>query len=65
MIRELRELSLTVARCGAAIEMPEVITARDDLIRRYVESAIPRRVATHRTPSFPDVDVDELPLYWS
>jgi hypothetical protein len=66
MVRELRELSLTVARCGASIEMPDVVRARDGLIRRYVKVATPpapRQVAGRRPGTFVD-DVDDLPVYW-
>jgi hypothetical protein len=65
MVRELRELSLTVARCGGAIEMPDVVSARDELIRRYVKVATPPTASAgeRRPPTFIG-DVNDLPVYW-
>jgi hypothetical protein len=74
MIRELRDLSFTVQRCSAAIEMPDVIKARDELIHRFVRAAISTpAVAPSPTPEFwtcsdgadevPLHCEDELPLY--
>ena len=65
MIRELRYLSFTVARCSAAIEMPDVIAARDDLIRRYVKSVHPPEPPARPAAPSRLVDVNELPVYWS
>ncbi len=66
MIRELRDLSFTVYRCSAAIEMPDVIKARDELIHRFVSAAISTPAVT-ASPT-PDLwtgsdGADELPLY--
>jgi hypothetical protein len=56
MVRELRDLWFTVYRCSAAIEMPAVIEARDELIHRFVSAAI----------STPAVDASPAPeLWWS
>ena len=67
MVRELRELWFTVYRCSAAIEMPAVIQARDELIQRFVRAAIsPPTVAPSAVPepwSSGDGDDDELPWY--
>jgi hypothetical protein len=66
MVRELRELWFTVYRCSAAIEMPAVMEARDELIHRFVTAAIsPAAVAASRAPdlrSSSDGD-DDVPLY--
>jgi hypothetical protein len=65
MVRELRELSLTVARCGASIEMPDVVRARDELIRRYVKVATPPAPRpVERRPRTLVGEVDDLPVYW-
>ena len=73
MIRELRELSLTVYRCRGAIEMPEVIRARDQLIQRFVTAAISTMDAeassTRDVEASTERDVssawgdEEIPLY--
>jgi len=68
MVRELRDLSFTVYRCRAAIEMPAVIQARDDLIQRFVTAAIsPREVAPTPEPAARMCGAsscdDDLPLY--
>lgn len=55
MVRELRELWFTVYRCSAAIEMPAVIEARDELIHRFVSAAI----------ATPAVDASPAPDLWS
>jgi hypothetical protein len=66
MVRELRDLWFTVYRCSAAIEMPDVIEARDELIHRFVSAALSTGAETASpTPdswTFSDND-DELPLY--
>ena len=66
MIRELRDLWFTVYRCSAAIEMPDVIKARDELIHRFVSAAISTPAVT-ASPT-PDLSTgsdgaDALPLY--
>ena len=66
MVRELRELWFTVYRCSAAIEMPAVIHARDELIHRFVSAAISTPAVAASPP--PDLSSscdsdDELPLY--
>ncbi len=58
MVRELRELSLTVFRCSAALEMPEVIEARDDLARRFVNAALSTSGARLQTTRSQDTFVD-------
>ena len=66
MVRELRDLWFVVYRCSAAIEMPDVIRARDELIRRFVSAALSEpEVATSPTPELwtPSDDDDELPWY--
>ena len=66
MVRELRDLWFTVYRCSAAIEMPDVIKARDELIHRFVSAALSTgEETTEPTPdscTFSDGD-DELPWY--
>jgi hypothetical protein len=63
MIGELRELSLTVAQWGAALEMPDVVQARDDLARWFADAALaPPREAEPPPPS-PAEDDSELPVY--
>ena len=66
MVRELRDLWFTVYRCSAAIEMPDVIKARDELIHRFVSAAIsnPAGAASPTPDSWTGSDgADELPLY--
>jgi hypothetical protein len=62
MIRELRELSFTVSCWGAALEMPDVVRARDEVGRRFVKAALASRPAP---PEEPPAREDELPLYIS
>jgi hypothetical protein len=65
MVRELRDLWFVVYRCSAAIEMPDVIRARDELIRRFVSTALSEpEVESSPTPDlWTPHDDDELPLY--
>ena len=66
MIRELRDLWFTVYRCSEAIEMPDVVKARDELIHRFVSAAISDpAVAASPTPDLwtGSDGADELPLY--
>ena len=66
MVRELRDLWFVVYRCSAAIEMPDVIRARDELIRRFVTTALSEpEGAAAPTPDCwtSQDDDDELPLY--
>jgi hypothetical protein len=65
MVRELRVVSHTVYRCSAAIEMPDVIETRDELVRRFVKAAMSPAPAPVRTMSHHDTFIDgedELPL---
>ena len=65
MVRELRDLWFVVYRCSAAIEMPDVIRARDELIRRFVSTALSEpEVAAAPTPDCWTSldDDDELPV---
>ena len=63
MVRELRELWFTVYRCSAAIEMPAVIQARDELIHRFVSAAISPPAASPAPDLVSSCDDDELPWY--
>jgi hypothetical protein len=63
MFRELHELSLTVARWSAAIEMPDVIQARDDVAQRLVDAVFARRPEPPEEPPLPDVEDSDLPIY--
>src|SRR5262245_42269297 len=68
MIRELRELSFTVSCWGAALEMPDVVRARDDVGRRYVKAVLASRPAPPEDPSTAvegddEIPLDEIPLY--
>jgi hypothetical protein len=65
-VRELRELSLTVAQWGTAVEMPEVIRARDELVHRFLETGAHLRPRPARPPARPhvvqEVELEELPV---
>ena len=66
MVRELRDLWFTVYRCSAAIEMPAVIQARDELIHRFVSAAISTPAVEASPTPAPDLWSpcdDELPWY--
>ena len=64
MVRELRDLSFTVYRCSAAIEMPAVVQARDELIHRFVSAAISTpAVEASPAPDLRSPCDDELPWY--
>jgi hypothetical protein len=63
MIRELRELSFTVWSWGAALEMPDVVRARDDVGRRYVRAVLASRPQPLADPPAAVEDDDEIPLY--
>jgi hypothetical protein len=66
-IGELRDLSLTVSRWGAALDMPDVVRARDDLAHQLVEAALapplprPRPEPPSEPP--PGDGWRDLPLY--
>jgi hypothetical protein len=63
-VRELRELSMTVAQWSGAIEMPDVVQARDELVRRFLETGPHRRPKVVKPPSgpptFQEVELEEL-----
>ena len=63
MIVELRELSLTVSRWSAALEMPEVVNARDTVAARPQAALAPRPEPPE--PELPPEGDDEsdLPVY--
>ncbi len=65
LVRELRDLSLTVARCSDAIEMPAEIGARDELARRFIASmpAVRPVEQANVQPPGPKSD-DTVPVYW-
>jgi hypothetical protein len=75
MIRELRELSFTVKYWGPALEMPDVVRARDDVARRYVKAVLVSRPEAPDDPADPadpleavegdDEDELDLPLYFT
>jgi hypothetical protein len=64
MIVELRELSLTVSRWSAALEMPHVVEARDAVAVRCAQATLAPRPEPPE-PSFSDDDGDDsdLPVY--
>jgi hypothetical protein len=68
-VRELRELSLTVAQWSGAIDMPDVVQARDELVRRFLETGPHRRPKVVKPPSrpmrFQEVELEELPVHRS
>jgi hypothetical protein len=74
MVRELRDLSLHVARCAAAIEMPEAVRHRDELVRRFAATAIKPEREEWDPDAEPEVEAgslllavledDDLPLYF-
>jgi hypothetical protein len=64
MTADVRELALWVANWGAAVERPDVVAARDDMMARFVSASI-RPPAPERAPkatTFAYVDLGELPL---
>lgn len=74
MVRELRDVSLLVARCSAALEMPDTIRHRDDLVRRFAAAAIKPPREEWDPGRDPEVEAgsllvavledDDLPLYF-
>ena len=64
MIAELRELSLTVSRWSAALEMPDIVEARDAVALRCAQATLAPRPEPPE-PSFPEEggDDSELPVY--
>ena len=64
MIVELRELSLTVSRWSAALEMPEVVNARDTVAARCAQATLAPRPEPPE-PELPPEGDDEsdLPVY--
>jgi len=64
MIVELRELSLTVSRWSAALEMPEVVNARDTVAVRCAQATLAPRPEPPE-PELPPEGNDEsdLPVY--
>ena len=74
MVREVRDLSMLVARCAAAIEMPEAIRYRDELVRRFAATAMKPDREDWDPDSAPQVETgsllvavmedDDLPLYF-
>jgi hypothetical protein len=64
MIVELRELSLTVSRWSAALEMPEVVNARDTVAVRCAQATLAPRPEPPE-PQLPPEGDDEsdLPVY--
>lgn len=74
MVRELRDVSLLVERCAAAIEMQDTIRHRDELVRRFAATAIKPEREEWDPDGEPEVeagsllvavlDDDDLPLYF-
>ena len=64
MIVEQRELSLTVYRWSAALEMPDVVEARDTVAVRCAQATLAPRPEPPE-PSLPDEgdDDSDLPVY--
>ena len=64
MIVELRELSLTVSLWSAALEMPEVVNARDTVAVRCAQATLAPRPEPPE-PELPPEGDDEsdLPVY--
>ena len=74
MVREVRDVSLFVARCAAAIEMPDTVRHRDELVRRLAVTAVKPARVDWDPDADPEVetgsllvavmDDDDLPLYF-
>jgi hypothetical protein len=64
MIRELRDLSMTVSMWSDALEMPEVVRARDELGQRYLDAVFAPRPDPPEPPLPPEADDEsDLPVY--
>ena len=74
MVREVRDVSLFVARCAAAIEMPDTVRHRDELVRRLAATAVKPAREDWDPDGEPEVEAgsvllavmedDDLPLYF-
>jgi hypothetical protein len=64
MTAEARQLMMWVERWGAAIERPDIVAARDDMVQRYIAARLhpPARDANRPRTTFPYVDLGTPPL---